>query len=481
MIYSLMMLLYLIIILLAGIFVSKYVKNADDWAVAGRSLGIIPSTGTYFATIVSTVSVMGYLGYYYQLGWGGWWNWAGTAISTIIFAGWFAARLRRFGKVTLPDFLEERYGKIHSGIAAVLILFSTLLFTCAQLVGSSVLVNVATGIPVNTAIIIIGVVFIIFTITGGMISVAWTDTISTALILIGVFILTFVSLGKVGGFKELHLTLAQIEPEALDPFAGGAMTWGLAISWCITWGIGNFGVPQIMTRFYSCKDEHVARMSQGWTGFTLLLFYVPTMLIGLSGKILFPGITNPDAVAPIMVKELLSPVLGGIVLASILAASVSTADSVLLLSGTTAVRDIYQKFINPNNTDSKKILKISRYATLIIGVLAIISTMFMTSTVMWIQANMVGILGSMLAMTVIIGFAWKRSNAQGGLAGMIVGIVTAIIWYALQKPFGWFPILPSIFTSTLANILVSLATPLPNKEIINRFFGDQQYQENGIA
>ena len=88
-----------------------------------------------------------------------------------------------------------------------------------------------------------------------------------------------------------------------------------------------------------------------------------------------------------------------------------------------------------------------------------------------IQSNMVGVLGSMLAMTIIIGFTWKRSNAQGGMAGMLAGILTAVIWYVLKQPFGWMPILPAIFTSTAANILVSLMTPAPPKETVDEFFG----------
>ena len=147
-----------------------------------------------------------------------------------------------------------------------------------------------------------------------------------------------------------------------------------------------------------------------------------------------------------------------------------------LLGITYLISKLIQKYIN-KDADSNKILKLSRYVTIIIGVIAIVAALFNSSTVMWIQANMVGILGSMLAMTVLIGFAWKRSNSQGALAGMIVGILTAVVWYALGKPLGWFPILPAIFTSSIANIVVSLMTPPPSQEIVDKFFSDQQYSE----
>lgn len=471
MIYGSIMIIYLIVMLVVGLLVSRKISNAEDWMVAGRTLNIPLSVGTYFATIVSSVSVVGYMGYYYGIGWGGWWNWAGTAITTLLAAGFFATKIRRFGKVTLPDFLEERYGKIHALLGSIMIFMSTLFFTCAQLVGGSVLLNVTTGIPVNLSILLIGAVFIFFTIKGGMLAVAWTDTISSALILIGVWALMFVSLNKVGGFQQLHITLAEVNPNALDPFAGGAMKWGIIISWMVTWGLGNFGAPQFITRFYACKDERTARMSQGWTGLTLMFFYGPLMLAGLAGTLLVPGIVGSDQVAPTLIKELLNPVAGGIVMSAILAACISTADSVLLLAGTTAANDIYKKYIN-KDVSAEELLKISRKATLFIGIFAMIMTMFMTSTVMWIQATMLGLLGSTLAVSVIFGFLWKKSNSEGALAGMIVGIGTAILWYILGKPFGWFPILPAVITSAIANIVVSLATKPLSKEIENKFFGE---------
>ena len=98
-----------------------------------------------------------------------------------------------------------------------------------------------------------------------------------------------------------------------------------------------------------------------------------------------------------------------------------------------------------------------------------------------IQSNMVGVLGSMLAMTIILGFTWKRSNSQGGLAGMVVGIVTAILWYLLGQPFGWMPILPAIFTSTAANVAVSLLTPAPSADVVEEFFGKRNVEETAGA
>lgn len=462
--------LFLIILFCVGLYVSRKIKDEDDWFVAGRNLGVIPLVGTYFATIISTVSVIGYLGYYYVHGWGGWWNWAGTALTSFIAAVWFAERLRRFGKVTLPDLLEERYGRVHSILAGVVILVAMLFFTCAQLAGSAALVT--TAIPAldrTTAIVVIGLIFIVFTAVGGMEAVAWTDTFCSVVILIGVWLLMFNVVGEAGGVAEIHRKLAVVKPTALDPFAGGAITLGVALSWFFTWGLGNFGAPQFSTRIYSAKDPRTAAVSQAYCGVTFILIYLPLMLVALAGIILVPGIEKPDTVAPILIQKFMNPWFGGLVMAGVLAAAISTADSVLLLAGTTLVRDIVQK-ISPKSYSSQALLRMARITTLVIGLLAIVFSINMTSGVMWIQANMVGVMGSMLSIVVLAAFAWKRANSQGGMAAMLVGLLTAVIWEYLGRPLNWFPILPSLMTGLVALIGVSLMTPPPSKEVLERFF-----------
>lgn len=461
---------FLILLFLIGLFVSKRIKNDQDWFVAGRNLGVVPLVGTYFATIISAVSVIGYFGYYYSYGWAGWWNWAGTALTSMIAALWFAEKLRKFGQTTLPDLLAARYGKVHSIIAGIVILVAMLFFTSAQLTGSAAVVTTSMGIDRTTAIIVIGTIFILFTVMGGMEAVAWTDTFCSAIILIGVWLLSYNAVNEAGGVVKIHKTLAQIKPSALDPFANGAIPLGVAMSWFLTWGIGNIGAPQFSTRIYSAKDPKTAALSQAWTGITFIFFYLPLMLAALAGIVLFPGLTGAaDTYAPTIIQKVMGPWGGGIMMAGILAASISTADSVLLLAGTTFVRDIVQR-CSSRQFMPQQTLKMARITTFIIGILAIFFTIRTNQGVMWVQANAVGYMGSMLSVVVLAAFAWKRANAQGALAAMIVGILTAAIWGYLNRPFGWFPILPSLFTCTLTLVIVSKLTPPPSQKVIDQFF-----------
>lgn len=460
---------FMIALFLVGIYTSRKIKEKDDWFIAGRNLGIVPLTGTNFATTVSSVSILGYLGYYYQMGWAGWWNWAGGILAFTIGSLFFSAKLRKHGSTTLSEMLEARYGKIHGIIASTIIFIAMLFFLSAQLVGSATVITSLIDVDRKIVIVVVGLVFILFTAIGGMESVAWTDTLCSIVIFIGTLILMSNSLSAVGGIKKLHITLSEVKPSALDPWAGGEITLGIAISWVLTWGIGNYGSPHIVARVNAAKTPEVAAWSQAFTCISFLFFYFPLMLVGLSGIVLYPGLANAESVAPLMIKELMSPWTAGIMMAGVLAAIISTADSVLLMAGTTFVHDIFQK-ISKKNYSSKQILVMSRASTLVIGILGIIFSFKTNAGVLWIQANMVGILGAMLAVVVLGAFAWKRANSQGALAAMISGLITAIIWFKLGKPFGLFPILPGSIVALIAYVIVSLMTPPPPNEVVEEFF-----------
>lgn len=464
---------FLVLLFMVGMYTSRKIKDHEDWLVAGRNLGVLPLTGTIFATTISTVSLLGYLGYYYQMGWGGWWNWAGSMLSFAIGAMFFAKKLRVHGKVTLPEVLEARYGKIHAIIASVMIFVAMMFFLSAQLTGSATVIqSVLPNTDKALIILVVGSMFIVFTVAGGMEAVAWTDTFCAAIIYIGTFALMFNALDEVGGFGRLHEVLADIKPSTLSPFADGAIPFAVAVSWVLTWGIGNFGAPHITSRINAAKNGDVAAISMAWASVASFAFYLPLIIIGLCGILLFPGITKPDMVAPIMIQKLLSPWGAGIMMAGVLAAAISTATAVLLMAGTTFVQDILMRISTKQRTP-QQILKISRMATLAIGILAMIFTFFTNSSVLWIQANMIGIMGGTLAIIVLAAFAWKRGNAQGALASMLGGCITSLIWLALDKPFGLFPIIPGCTVGLVLLIVVSLMTAPPPQSIVNEFFPEQ--------
>ena len=330
-IYLITVIVFMVVLAIIGIMISRGIKSQKDWMVAGKSLGIIPMAGTYFATIVSAASIISYMGYYYLNGWPGWWNCAGTFLTSFLACIWFAKRLRKAGCDTLPEYISQRFGSQLAMPAAFLVTICTIALLSAQIIGSVVVLQAFVDWDQVTCCIVLLVVFVAFTMIGGMKAVAWTDTICAFVIIIGVWVMAATFLGDVGGFTAMNEQIAAINPDFVQAFSE-SITPPVALSWLVTWGICNFGAPVFIARFFSAESPEVASRSQGITGIGLLLFYIPLIIIGLCGMLLVPGIESQDAVFVTLVTTRLPALAGGIMFAAVMAAIISTADSLLLLA-----------------------------------------------------------------------------------------------------------------------------------------------------
>jgi SSS family transporter len=450
----------------------KVTSTSADYWVAGRSLGVIVSVGTFFATLISSWSVLGAPGYFYSIGWAGYWQFGGTILTSIFAAVWFGAKIRGTGYVTLPDILAARYysNKVRV-LGAALILIASMIFLTVQTLGAGVILNQITGIDKNVGILIGTVVFLLFTVTGGMHSVAWTDLFQGILIFVGILAAVIIGLVKVGGFGEMHLQLAAQDPEFLDPFAGGKMGLLMIVNWFVIWGVGNLGTPQFMSRFLSAKDTKVVRLSQGITALTFALFYFLIGALGGLAKIFYPGITDPDTVGPTFVTGMLPPIIGALIMSALMAAAMSTASSVLLVASTTFVKDFFQAFSKKEVAD-KKLVMYSRVVTVFISIAALIFALMEISTIFWLQPNMVATMGAAIGTALVAAFAWKRANKEGALASITAGTVVTTLWFVfkMQDATGFHPVIPGTLAAILFMIVVSLLTKAPPQHVIDEFF-----------
>lgn len=449
--YIIILILFLVGIALIDLWSSKRTKNANDWMVAGHKLGLLPCIGTYFATIVSSVSILSYVGYFYLNGLGGAWIISGTFLTSILAYVFYAAKLREYGVTTLPDFLERRFGKLESILGACITLVASVFLLCAQLIAGTMLMKIMTGLNTALCTILFAFLLICLTFLGGMNSVAWTDTFCSGIMLLGVWILMIVMLMNTDDVSGAWNSIKEIDRNLVNPFGIGIP---MALSWLFTWGFGNFGVPQFVARFFTAKDSQTAKKSQIWTLLLLAFFYFPLILVGIIGIVALPGLKEQDEVTIHLINVFLNPVTGGIIFSAILASCVSTADSILLLSATTLANDIYRKRIN-SNASSEKLVLISKVSTLSIGVLAVIVTLIQSDGILWIQARMVTLMGAAMAPSVLVGSAWKGANNTGGLSSFITGLLTAIIWYALNQPFNMMPMLPAFIVGMAAMFIGS--------------------------
>lgn len=269
--------------------------------------------------------------------------------------------------------------------------------------------------------------------------------------------------------------IAAINPEFVQGFSVKIPPL-TALSWVITWGICNFGAPQFVARFMSAESPEVASKSQGITGIGLLLFYVPLVIIGLCGMLIHPGIEKQDAVFTTLVMTEVVPISGAIMLAAVVAAIISTADSLLLLVATTFSHDFYCK-VKKDVSDKEELL-VSRIATLVFGIGAVVLTFFINDTIQTFQAKSVTLMGSALAITTMVGVAWKRVNKISAILSALCGFATAVVWYSLGQPGGIMAALPACAVSFVVIMIATWLTPADaNKdadpEVMENLFGKE--------
>lgn len=458
-----------------GILISRGIKDTEDWMVAGKSLGKLPMAGTYFATIISATSIMSYMGYYYLNGWPGWWNAAGTLLTSFLACMFFARRMRQSECNTLPELIEKRYCRPYSIIMSLLIVVCCTALLGAQVTGATIILQTFSNWSTVTCCVVLLAVFIVFTCIGGMKAVAWTDTICSFVIIIGTWLIAASFLMKVGGFTAMNEGIAAMNPEFVKGFSVEIPPI-TALSWVVTWGICNFGAPQFVARFMSAESPEVASKSQGITGIGLLLFYTPLAIIGLSGMLIHPGIEKQDMVFTTLVFNEVNPVIGAVMLAAVVAAIISTADSLLLLIATTFAHDFYCK-VKKDVSDREELL-VSRVSTLVFGFGAVALTFVMSDTIQSIQAKAVTLMGAAMAVVVMVGVSWKRANKISACISAAAGFAVACVWYFMGQPFGIMAALPACLVSFTVLIAVSAITPADanasaDRETMKQLFGEE--------
>lgn len=457
-VYGWGLIVYFTILLGFGYYIGKRVKNAEDYLVAGRSAGKLLLLGTFVATISSGSTWIGSTGFYYKYGWSQVWQGPGTVLGPVLIMLFVGPYLRRFAQYTLPDFFEARYQirfiRLLSAIT-ILLLYYTILVS--QTMGGARILEMALNWDYKIALIAFTSIFIIYSWLGGSLAVVYTDTLQFFIMLIGSLGTLFYCLSAVGGFGGLTSKLAAIDPNLVTGYGGGVNPISMALAWTFVWGLGNSAQPYTITRFYTAKDTKTAVLSSGIAAFSISFFWLLIGIAGTSARVLFPDLSNIDLAFPTLAIRLLPVPLGILMVCALMAAIISSADSLLVTAGATFGRDIYQFFIN-TNASNKQVLSFSRRATLILGVVSLITALKPPGTVLVITTFAWSVLASSFFVPLVAGIHWKRANKYGALAAMIGGGSMALVWFALNKPMNIHPVLIGVFSSTLLMVIVSSLT-----------------------
>ncbi|WP_088032121.1 sodium:solute symporter family protein [Evansella clarkii] len=441
----------LFMVLLGAYFAKRSVQNSEDFMVAGRRLPLFVVIGTLLATFVGSGTVVGGASFIYQYGpYAAIFNLSGGAVGIIVLY-FIASKVRAGENFTVPEMIEKRFGGTARVVASLFILLAYVGITAYQFTGGAYVLNITMGVPVETGTIIIGILVIFLAASGGLFSVAYTDSVSSLLIVFGFLIgLPFV-LSAVGGFSGLGAGL---------PEHTGTWNGGLSIPQLIGYFLPLFllllGDQNMYQRFSAAKDQNTAKKSTIGFFFGNIAVIAMTILFAASAIVLFPNIEPDTAILSMAISGVPMPI-GVLILSAAVAFLITTGTSYLLSASGNLVHDLYQRY-SARKVPENKLLGFNRLVVVGLGVLAyVLGTFF--PTVLQIQMYSYTMYGAAITPAVLATVLWKRATTAGILSSMIVGGAATILWeIVLNRPMEWNSVLFSLPLSVSTLIIVSLLT-----------------------
>ena len=471
--------LYLGIMAFIGWYAGRKTNNIGDFFVLSGKAGVVVSGIAYFSTQFSMGTFLGTPGTIYGVGY------AGMAISVpgAVFCMILPALLigrklitlgHKYGFLTMADYLTDRYhSKNMSGVLGVMMLFFLVPMMGAQIIGAGVIVHVFTGLPEWVGVVGMGIIVILYCMTGGMKGAMMTDVIQGSLMIATAVVTFIVSIVMGGGFANINHTLQSMNEAYLTfPGANGYMPWTYYISNIVLWSFFTMGQPHLFTKFFAMKD-HKTMFKAILLG-TAGMFFSATLIewAGVNGIASIQNIEKADQIIPMILQRGMNPFLASIFIAGIVAAGMSTIDGILVTTTGAVTRDIYQKIINKNATD-EAVMSLSKVVTVIIGIVVICFGVFQPGSIF--EINLFAFSGmAIFVVPILFGIYWKKATAKGAIASVIVGIISLLLFTLNPSvkalAMGFHALFPTTIIASIVMIVVSKFTETPPQETIDRHF-----------
>jgi sodium/proline symporter len=303
-----------------------------------------------------------------------------------------------------------------------------------------------------------------YTTVGGFKAVAYTDLLQGVLMAAGLVTLAVVGIGAAGGWVPLMRQLGEIDPALLLPMGEHGFSTPGVISALGFVGVGLafLGVPQLLVRFMAAKDEQEIVSGSLIAVVCIILFDVGAVFAGMAGRVLFPGLDDPETVMPLMSTDLFPALLTGVFVVIVLAAIMSTVDSLLILASSAVVRDLVQKVFRPALPE-RRLSRYGQVTTVVLGLAAIPFALAEVQVIFWFVLFAWSGLATAFAPVVLCALFWRRTTLPGAVAGMAGGFLTTLVWVVAFKAqfYDLYEMLPGFFVGGVLTILVSLFTAPP--------------------
>ena len=501
------MILYMAAVIAIGFwFAKKANKNPESYFLGGRSLGPWVTAMSAEASDMSGWLLMGLPGVAYWCGLSdAIWTAIGLAIGT--YFNWLivSKRLRRYSvrannAITLPEFFSNRFRenkKIIMTISALFILVFFTVYAASCLVTCGKLFSALFGAS-YVSMMLVGAAFVLlYTLLGGFLAESVSDFMQAIVMIVALTVIVAISTLKAGGLDAV-IENAKAIPGFLDffgiaaptvneagvqlieggkPVFGAAGSYGLlSILSCMAWGLGYFGMPQVLLRFMAIRKEGELKMSRRIAMIWVVISLGIAVFIGIAGRQIFPTAhltkTSAENIFITLSTSFLPPILAGFVMAGILAATISSSDSYLLIAASAFAKNIYQGVLKKKATD-KQVMTASRLTLLTIALIAAVIALDENSVIFQIVSFAWAGFGATFGPLMLLSLFWKRTTQAGAVAGMVSGAGMVFLWKLVISKLGGgfavYELLPAFIFSILCIVVVSLLTQKPSAEIQEDF------------
>jgi sodium/proline symporter len=475
--------IYFIVIGLIGWYAYQRTRDIADFILGGRQIGSGVAALSASASDMSGWLLLGLPGFAYAAGLESLWLAGGLLLGTWLNWRLVARRLRVFSHaygdaLTLPEYFANRFEDQAvwlRTLSALFIMLFFMLYTSAGLVAGGKLFQSVLGIPYIWAVSLGMLSIALYTVFGGFLAVSWSDVFQGLLMATALVVVPLVALTQIGGPGTAFEVIAATNPDLLNPFsrADGSTLGLIGILSLLGWGLGYFGQPHILARFKAIASPEkiwLARwIATSWVAITL----TGAILTGLAGLLIIEqplDAESRETVFILLTNLLFHPLVAGFILAAILAAIMSTADSQLLVSSSALSEDIYHSLLR-RKASQRELVIVSRLAVLIITVPAFWLALDPQALVLDLVAYAWAGFGAAFGPALVLSLYWSRMTGLGALAGILVGGLTVILWRALEGGlFELYEIIPGILFGTLAILLVSRKIGGSNQEGLAKRF-----------
>jgi len=464
------MVLYFLVLVAIGITSRRETDSLDGYYAAGKKLRYWIVAFSSNATGESSWLLLGLTGMGWAVGLHAVWIIAGemlgVGLSWFFMARPFKLLTDRYNSITVPDYLEDRFAdrrhllRITGSVILVTMVTS---YIAAQITATGKAFKAFLGMDFITGTLIGLGIILFYTVLGGLKAVARADFFHGSLMLLGLMVLPVVAVANCGGLAEMLSSIRGIDPVLLD--VAGPTGWSLAgvisIAGFLGVGLAFMGSPQLFVRFIAARDARELGLGKWVAVVFILIVDTGAVVTGMAGRVLFGGLADQEAVMPAVATHLFPSYLTGIFIAIVLAAIISTADSLMILLSSAVIRDVWQKVVNPA-APQEKLVFWGKVMIVVVGVASFFFSLTESRLIFWFVLFAWSGIGCAFCPVVIASLFWKKTSLAAAVAGMISGFSITVLWALFFKEStGLYEMVPGFFGALAVIWVVSRFTQAP--------------------